>query len=75
MPRRSRFAEAAEKWLRKNAAGKTVSTDDLWNGLCRDNPELTIPAENRKTPRTTCMRDLRKDAAFNIGERKVSLKP
>ena len=74
MPRRSRFAEAAEAWLRKHVSGKTVSTDELWEGLSKANPELTTPAENRKTPRTTCMRDLRKDSAFNIGERKVSLK-
>lgn len=73
MPRRSRFAEAAETWLRTNASGKTVSTDELWIGLCRSNPELTTPTERRKTPRTTCMRDLRKDGRFQVGERKVRL--
>lgn len=71
--RRSKFAQAAESWLRSNARGKLVTTDELWAGLSRDNPELTTPNERRKTPRTTCMRDLRKDPAFEIGDRKVKL--
>jgi hypothetical protein len=74
MPRRARFAEAAEAWLRKHSPGKAVSTDELWHGLCKEHPVLTTPTEKRKTPRTTCMRDLRKDGAFSIGDRKVSLK-
>lgn len=74
MPRRSKFAEAAEAWLKKHGHGRTVSSDDLWNGLCKENPELTAVSEKRKTPRTTCMRDLRKDPAFSVGDRKVSLR-
>jgi hypothetical protein len=74
MPRRAKFAEAAEGWLRAHSHGKAVSTDELWQGLCMEHPDLTTPSEGRKTPRTTCMRDLRKDGAFNIGDRKVSLK-
>lgn len=74
MPRRARFAEVAEIWLRIHAGGGTVSTDELWKGLSLEHPELTTPTNERKTPRTTCMRDLRKDGAFEIGNRRVSLK-
>ena len=74
MPRRARFAETAEAWLRKHSPDKGVSTDELWQGLCKAHPDLTTPSETRKTPRTTCMRDLRKDPAFEVGNRKVSLK-
>ena len=71
MARRAKFAEVAEEWLRSNAHGKSVSTDEAWNGLCKHHPGLTTPSEHRKTPRTTCMRDLRKDGAFEIAARKV----
>ena len=74
MARRSRFAAAAEEWLKQHARNRTVSTDELWSGLEKSNPELTTPEATRKTPRTTCMRDLRKDAAFEIGDRKVKLR-
>ena len=74
MPRRSRFAEPAEKWLRKHAAGKAVSTKDFWDGLSKEHHDLTTPSEGRKTPKATCMRDLRKDPAFELGDGKISLK-
>jgi hypothetical protein len=74
MPRRSRFADAAERWLNKHAKGKTVSSEELWNGLVVTEPELCAKSEHRKTPRTTCMRDLRKDDRFEVGERKVRLR-
>ncbi len=74
MSRRARFAEAAEAWLKRHSPGKPVTTDELWRGLCAEHPQLTTPTENRKTPRTTCMRDLRKDGAFEIGNRKVGLR-
>jgi len=74
MARRSKFADAAERWLKKHARGKTVSSDELWNGLVQSDPELCATSENRKTPRTTCMRDLRKDERFELGERKVRLR-
>lgn len=73
MARRSRFAAAAEEWLRKHARNKAVTTDELWAGLSSTHPDLTSVTPERKTPRTTCMRDLRKDAAFIIGNRKVQL--
>lgn len=75
MARRSRFAVAAEEWLKRNAPGKVISTDELWNGLTKAQPALTAATPERKTPRTTCMRDLRKDPAFEVGDRKVSLRP
>jgi hypothetical protein len=74
MARRSKFSDAAERWLQKYAKGKTVSSDELWNGLTQSEPELCIVSEHRKTPRTTCMRDLRKDDRFEIGERKIRLR-
>jgi len=74
VPRRSRFAAAAEEWLRKNAAGKVLSTREFWEGLCAAYPELTTPSERRKTPKATCMRDLRKDPAFQLGAGKISLR-
>lgn len=74
MARRSRFAEPAEAWLRKHAAGKSVSTKEFWAGLSKERPELTTPSEGRKTPKATCMRDLRKDSAFELGAGKISLR-
>ncbi|PZR60125.1 MAG: hypothetical protein DLM50_00015 [Candidatus Meridianibacter frigidus] len=74
MPRRSKFAEAAERWMKKQARGKTVSSDELWNGLVQSDPDLCAASANRKTPRTTCMRDLRKDDRFEVGERKIRLR-
>jgi hypothetical protein len=58
----------------KKRSSKTVTTDELWEGLKKEHPDLTAVTEARKTPRTTCMRDLRKDAAFEVGGRKVTLK-
>ena len=74
MARRSRFATAAEEWLRRHAPGRTISTDELWTGLTKAHPALTAATPERKTPRTTCMRDLRKDPVFLVGDRKVSLR-
>lgn len=51
-----------------------VSTDELWAGLSKAHPELTTPSPTRKTPRTTCMRDLRKDDRFQVGNRRVAVK-
>lgn len=72
--RRSRFAVAAEAWLKANSPTRSVTTEELWSGLCDANPLLTAASEGRKTPRTTCMRDLRNDGAFEVGGRKVRLK-
>lgn len=74
MPRRSRFAGPAEDWLLRNAAGKSVSTRDFWEGLSKEHPDLTTPTEERKTPKATCMRDLRQDPTFLVGDGRISLR-
>jgi hypothetical protein len=74
VPRRSKFAVAAEEWLRLNARSRAVSSKELWDALCLQHPELTTASDRRKTPRATCMRDLRFDAAFEVGNGKVALK-
>ncbi len=74
MPRRSKFATAAEEWLRKHAQGKAVSTKEFWDGLSKELPELTTSSEERKTPKATCMRDLRKDPAFELGAGRIALR-
>ncbi len=74
MSRRSKFADAAETWMKKHARGKTISSDELWIGLSQADPVLCAASENRKTPRTTCMRDLRKDDRFEVGDRKIRLR-
>lgn len=74
MRRRSRFAAPAEDWLRRHSAGKQVSTKEFWDGLSKAHPDLTTPSEGRKTPKATCMRDLRKDPAFELGGGKIWLK-
>lgn len=61
----SKFSDAAYSWMRDNGKLK-VSSDELWRGLQDDSPDLTAPSEHRKTPRATCMRDLRKDPRFEV---------
>ena len=68
----SKFADAAYKWMHARNEND-VSSDDLWAGLREAVPDLTETSERRKTPRTTCMRDLRKDERFTVGNRRVSL--
>jgi hypothetical protein len=74
MQRRSKFALAAESWLRDHAPRQRVPTAEFWRGLSEIHPELTTPSEKRKTPRNTCMRDLRADGAFDVGKGFISLK-
>lgn len=69
----SRFADAVFHWMQKQSLNH-VSSNDLWSGLQKEHPELTEISEQRKTPRTTMMRDLRKDKRFTVRDRKVSLK-
>lgn len=68
----SKFADAALGWMRQNNRA-AVSADDLWNGLCAASPDLTEKTPCRKTPRNTCMRDLRKDSRFAVGKGLVRL--
>jgi hypothetical protein len=72
--KRSRFAVLAEKWLRDASPDGFVTTADLWLALSKADPDLTTPCDTRKTPRATCMRDLRKDSSFEIGGGKVRLR-
>jgi hypothetical protein len=72
----SRLADAAFDWLRQHGNPSGVSSDDLWAGMEAAYPELTAVTPTRRTPRTTLMRDLRKDRAqrFVVGGRRVSLR-
>lgn len=72
MARRSKFALAAEEWFRSPSAPRTVSSGDLWDELCKIRPDLTSASPHRKTPRATCMRDIRKDPAFDVGGGKIT---
>jgi hypothetical protein len=74
MPKRAKFAIAAEEWMSKHAADKAITTKAFWEGLSKAYPELTTPSEKRKTPKATCMRDLRKDGAFEVGDGRISLR-
>jgi len=74
VPRRSRFATVAEEWLRAHAPDRTITTAEFWAGLESANPELTTPSERRKTPKATCMRDIRNDGAFEVGGGRVGLR-
>jgi hypothetical protein len=69
----TKFSNAVYAWMQKNKK-HDVTTNELWDGLSKSNPDLTTPSEQRKTPRTTCMRDLRKDERFKVGDRRVALK-
>jgi hypothetical protein len=72
----SKLADAAYEWLKKYAGSDGVSSDDLWLGMQSRYPELTEVSDKRKTPRTTLMRDLRKDRLerFVVGNRRVKLR-
>ncbi len=75
MPRRrSKFATAADEWFRTTSPEAAVSSDAFWQGLSQAHPDLTTPSEGRKTPKATCMRDLRKDGAFEIGDGRIALR-
>ncbi len=74
MKRRSKFAQAASEWFQRVARVDSASTRDLWQGLCEMRPDLTTPSEGRKTPKATCMRDIRHDAAFEVSVGRVRFK-
>lgn len=65
----SKFGDAAFAWMKKHKL-TSVSSNELWKGLP---PELTAKSPTRKTPRTTCMRDLRKDGRFTVSKGTISL--
>jgi len=68
----SRFSDAAFKWMSKQRVTE-ISSNELWAGLQREFPELTTVSSNRKTPRTTMMRDLRKDTRFTVQNREITI--
>jgi hypothetical protein len=68
----SRFGDAAFQWMRSQGLQST-SSSALWDGLQVYSPELTATSERRKTPRATCMRDLRKDRRFSVEAGVISL--
>ncbi len=72
-PRRRPFVIIAEAYLRQHAPNKTITTNDFWRGLSAEHPELCSITPNRKTPRQSCLRDLRSDPAFQVGDRKIAL--
>ena len=65
--RRSPFAIAVEAWFIASGS-KSTSSADLWAFLEASHPEIALPSETRKTPRSTCMRDLRKDGSFEVSD-------
>jgi hypothetical protein len=43
-----------------------ATSAEIWTGLGLVRPDLTAVSSGRKTPRTTMMRDLRKDQRFVV---------
>jgi len=70
----SRFSDATYVWLIDRPTA-VVTSAEVWNALVRLHPELTTPSESRKTPRTTCMRDLRNDSRFHVSKGRIRLAP
>jgi hypothetical protein len=69
----SKMSEAAFAWMEKYHH-RDVSSDELWRGLQAERPDLATKTPARKTPRTTCMRDLRKDTRFVVAGGRVMLR-
>lgn len=59
----SRYSDAAFALMRDRKA-RTMTTRALWAALAETQPNLVRVTDARKTPRTTCFRDIRKDARF-----------
>jgi len=58
----SRLSDAAYQWLLEQSQNAApVTTAALWHGMQKRFPELTATSPTRKTPRSTLMRDLRRD--------------
>ena len=69
----SRFANAVHTLL-KEIDRHEITSKELWLALSAKYPDLTQVRSDRKTPRTTMMRDLRKDARFLVANRLIRLK-
>jgi hypothetical protein len=51
----------------------SIASDEIWTALQKVEPERTAKTEARKTPRTTAMRDLRKDSRFIVRKGTIRL--
>ncbi len=68
----TKFGRAVHDWMTAEKK-RTATSNEIWATLERLDPELTAKTETRKTPRTTMMRDLRKDGRFEVADGRVSL--
>lgn len=68
----SRFADAAYAVMQQREK-REMTSQELWEALDQVDPTLTEKTSRRKTPRTTMMRDLRKDARFLVGGGRITL--
>ena len=73
MKRRSPFIDAAKEWFLKQEQRDAIATSEFWERFSKDYPDLTATSETRKTPRWTCMRDLRSDPGFEVRRGTVRL--
>ena len=72
----SKLSDAAYELLQKHSGKDGISSDELWIEMKERYPDLCAIRPDRKTPRTTLMRDLRKDKKerFVVANRRVKLK-
>ncbi len=63
----TRFGEAVYAWMKREKK-RSATSDEVWAALAEIDPALTTKSETRKTPRTTMMRDLRKDTRFTVSK-------
>jgi hypothetical protein len=68
----SKFGDAVFVWMTR-ANKRAATSKEIWDELGRSRPELVVVSGTRKTPRTTMMRDLRKDSRFVVGGGTVAL--
>lgn len=61
----TKLSDAAFELMRKRRES-SMSSNELWQALRQAEPERTETTRDRKTPRTTAMRDLRKDSRFIV---------
>jgi hypothetical protein len=68
----TRFSNAVYSLMMKRRV-RTMSSRELWQALCEEEPQLTMASATRKTPRSTAMRDLRRDPRFIVRDGTISL--
>lgn len=59
----TRLSDAAFESMRRRKVS-SIPSNERWDALCEAEPKRTETTPNRKTPRTTAMRDLREDSRF-----------